>query len=136
MKQLKDVLYISLLVFFFSVLGIFSASAAAMYQATDSELTELSEIFNQLSNKQTEQQKLLTEQTKRIEMLQIQLETSQKEIEISKQSTEALQTSLTTANQSLQESAAEAKRTHDRLKRQRIIWGCVGLIAGFMMGKS
>lgn len=129
MKHLKEVLYISLLVFFFSVLGIFSASAATTYQVTDSELTELSEIFSQLSSKQTEQQKLLTEQTKRIEMLQIQLATSQKEIEISKQSTEALQTSLTAANQSLQESAAEAKREHERLKRQRDTWALLSALA-------
>lgn len=129
MKHLKEVLYISLLVFFFSVLGIFSASAATTYQVTDSELTELSEIFSQLSSKQTEQQKLLTEQTKRIEMLQIQLATSQKEIEISKQSTEALQTSLTAANQSLQESAAEAKREHERLERQRDTWALLSALA-------
>lgn len=129
MKHLKEVLYISLLVFFFSVLGIFSASAATTYQVTDSELTELSEIFSQLSSKQTEQQKLLTEQTKRIEMLQIQLATSQKEIEISKQSTEALQTSLTAANQSLQESAAEAKREHERLERQRDTWALLSVLA-------
>lgn len=129
MKHLKEVLYISLLVFFFSVLGIFSASAATTYQVTDSELTELSEIFSQLSSKQTEQQKLLTEQTKRIEMLQIQLATSQKEIEISKQSTEALQTSLTAANQSLQESAAETKREHERLERQRDTWALLSALA-------
>lgn len=129
MKHLKEVLYISLLVFFFSVLGIFSASAATTYQVTDSELTELSEIFSQLSSKQKEQQKLLTEQTKRIETLQIQLATSQKEIEISKQSTEALQTSLTAANQSLQESAAEAKREHERLQRQRDTWALLSALA-------
>lgn len=92
------------------------------YTVTETQLTQLESIFQQLKTAQTEQ-------AKQIETLKTQLTASENQIRQS-------QTSLQKANQSLQESAAEAKRTHDRLKRQRIIWGCVGLIAGFMMGKS
>lgn len=126
--RLKRVLYIALLSCLFSAPAT-GADAAKTYPMTEAELTELENIFSQLSNRQENQQKLLTEQTARIETLQTQLATSQKEIETSKQSTEALQTSLNEANQSLQESAEEAKRTHDRLERQRDTWAVLAVIA-------
>ena len=124
---LKNVFCLSVLLLLFSspVIGL----AAGTYQMTATEMTQLEDIFSQLSSRQEEQQKLLNEQTERIETLRKQLETSQREIETSKQSTEALQTSLKQANESLKTSAAEAKRTHDRLERQRDTWGAVAVMA-------
>ena len=119
--RLKKVFYI------FALLSLFSAPVTGWaeeptYTVTETQLTQLESIFQQLRTAQTEQEQ-------QIETLRIQLTESETAIRQS-------QTSLQKANQSLQESAEEAKRTRDRLKRQRIIWGCVGLIAGFMMGKS
>lgn len=133
--RLKKVFYI------FVLLSLFSAPVTGWaeeptYTVTEQELTELSTIFAQLDSRQKQQEALLTQQAEQLTTLRAQLETSKKQISSSQTEMQKLQTSLDAANQSLQESAAEAKRTHDRLKRQRIIWGCVGLIAGFMMGKS
>lgn len=128
MRHLKEVLYISLLVFFFSVLGIFSASAATTYQVTDSELTELSTIFEQLDSRQKQQKALLAQQAEQLTTLREQLEISQKQINISQTEMQKLQTSLDTANQSLKESAAEAKRKNDRLERQRDMWAIASIL--------
>lgn len=102
--------------------------AANQYTMTSQELATLENIFSQLSNRQSEQQRLLTEQTAQIETLQQQLETSRKEIETSKRSTEALQSSLQRANASLQKSAKEQKKEHDRLTRQRNTWAAAAVI--------
>lgn len=133
--RIKKVFYI------FALLSLFSAPVTGWaeeptYTVTEQELTELSTIFAQLDSRQKQQEALLTQQAEQLTTLRAQLETSKKQISSSQTEMQKLQTSLDAANQSLQTSAAEAKRTHDRLKRQRIIWGCVGLIAGFMMGKS
>lgn len=130
--HLRKVLFISASLLCFSAPA--TGWAAGTYQMTPQELTQLENIFSQLSEKQKQQQELLTEQTAQIETLQTQLATSQKEIETSKQSTEALQTSLQQANESLQESAAEAKSELDRLKRQRDTWAIlVSLVLGIAL---
>lgn len=109
---LKRVLYVVLLASLFSapVTGV-----DASYQMTETELTQLEAIFNQLRTAQQEQEK-------QIELLKSRLKKSETAIRQS-------ENSLTQANKSLQESAAEAKRTRDRLERQRDTWAVVAILA-------
>lgn len=123
--RLRKALYIVLLACLFSVPA---TGAEAAYQMTAQEMTQLEDIFSQLSSKQTEQQGLLTEQEEQLAKLNTQLKTSQTEIEKSKKATATLQTSLTAANESLQKSAQEAKRTQKRIERQRDTWAVVAAI--------
>lgn len=60
--------------------------------------------------------------------LSTQLKTSQMEIENSRLEVKALQTLLDVANEFLQNSAQEAKRTQKRIKRQRDTWAVVAAI--------
>lgn len=123
--RLRKALYIVLLACLFSVPA---TGAEAAYQMTAQEMTQLEDIFSQLSSKQTEQQGLLTKQTEQLTTLNEQLTTSKREIEISQQAVETLQTSLDAANQSLKASAAEAKRTQQRIEWQRDTWAVVAAI--------
>lgn len=123
--RLKRVLYIVLLACLFSVPA---TGAEAAYQMAAQEMTQLEDIFSQLSSRQTEQQGLLTKQKEQLTTLSTQLKTSKKEIKSSQQAVETLQTSLDAANQSLQASAAEAKRTQQRIERQRDTWAVVAAI--------
>lgn len=126
--HIKKVFYISSLLCLFAVPGTGWASGTT-YTMTEQELTELSTIFVQLDSKQKQQQDLLAKQEKQLKMLQEQLKTSNEEISSSQRSVEALKDSLTKANRSLQESAAEAKRKNDRLQRQRDTWAAFAVIA-------
>lgn len=127
---LRKVLFISALLLCFSAPGI--SSAADQYTMTAQELETLEDIFSQLSRRQAEQKRLLTEQAGQLTTLNEQLETSRTEIEKSKKATATLQTSLTAANESLQKSAAEMKTEKDRLERQRDTWAIVaGLFVVF-----
>ena len=112
--QLKRVLYILLLACCFSV-PVTGWAAEPSYTVTETQLTQLETIFRQLKTQQQEQ-------VQQIETLKTQLTASETAI---KQS----QTSLSKANQSLQVSAAEAKRTRDRLERQRNTWAVFAIIA-------
>ena len=125
--RLKKVLYIALLVCLFSVPAT-GADAAMTYQVTAQEMTQLEDIFNQLDSRQKQQQKLLTEQEEQLAKLNTQLKTSQTEIESSRKATVTLQNSLDAANESLQKSAQEAKRTQKRIERQRDTWAVVAAI--------
>lgn len=111
--RLKKVFYI------FALLSLFSAPVTGWaeeptYTVTAAQLTQLESIFQQLRTAQTEQ-------AKQIETLRIQLTASENQIRQS-------QTSLQKANQSLQASAEEAKRTHDRLERQRDTWAAAAVL--------
>ncbi len=123
---LRKVLFISALLLCFSAPCI--SSAADQYTMTAQELETLEDIFSQLSRRQAEQKRLLTEQEEQLAKLNTQLKTSQTEIEKSKKATATLQTSLTAANESLQKSAQEAKRTQKRIERQRDTWAVVAAI--------
>lgn len=125
--RLREILFISAFLLCFSAPGI--SSASNQYTMTPQEMAALENIFSQLSNRQEEQQRLLTKQTSRIETLQQQLETSQTEIESSRKAVKTLQNSLQKANESLQVSAVATKREHDRLERQRNTWALVGILA-------
>lgn len=112
--RLKRVLYIALLVCLFSAPATGSAQEPT-YTMTEAELTKLEDIFNRLKTAQTEQEK-------QIEALKNQLTESEAAI---KQS----ETSLTRANESLKVSADEAKRTQQRIERQRNTWTIVAAVA-------
>lgn len=123
--RLKEVLYIALLVCLFSVPA---TGAEAAYQMTEQEMTQLEDIFNRLETKQKQQQALLNRQAEQLAKLNTQLKTSQTEIESSRKATVTLQNSLDAANESLQKSAQEAKRTQKRIERQRDTWAVVAAI--------
>lgn len=110
----KKVLYAVLLAFLFSA-PVTGADAEPTYQITEAELTQLETVFQQLK---TVQQK----QEKQIDALKIQLTESEAAI---KQS----ETSLTRANESLKVSADEAKRTQQRIERQRDTWAAAAIAA-------
>lgn len=123
--RLEEVLYIALLVCLFSVPA---TGAEAAYQMTEQEMTQLEDIFNRLETKQKQQQALLNRQAEQLAKLNTQLKTSQTEIESSRKATVTLQNSLDAANESLQKSAQEAKRTQKRIERQRDTWAVVAAI--------
>ena len=123
--RLKRVLYIVLLACLFSVPA---TGADAAYQMTAQKMSQLEDIFSQLDSRQKQQQALLNRQAEQLTKLNEQLETSRTEIEKSKKATATLQTSLTAANESLQASAQEAKRTQKRIERQRDTWAVVTAI--------
>lgn len=114
--HLKKVLYCASLVFLFScpVTGL-AAEPEKTYQISEEQLTQLETVFQNLKVVQNEQEQ-------QIKMLKSQLIESETAIRQS-------ETSLQKANRSLQESAAEAKREHDRLERQRNMWAAFALIA-------
>lgn len=105
-----------------------SASAEETYQMTEDQLTQLEEVFDQLKNKQSQQDTLLNQQESQIGMLKKQLNESQTAIENSQESMKKLRESLNEANQSLQQSAEENKRTQKRLERQRNTWAAIAAV--------
>ena len=110
-----------------------SASAEETYQMTEDQLTQLEEVFDQLKNKQSQQETLLNQQESQIGMLKKQLNESQTAIENSQESMKKLRESLNEANQSLQQSAEEAKRTQKRLERQRNTWAFAAIIVNLCL---
>ena len=126
--HIKKVFYISALLCLL-VAPVTGWAAETTYIVTEQELTELSTTFAQLDSKQKQQQDLLAKQEKQLKMLQEQLKTSKEEISNSQRSVETLKSSLAEANRSLHESAAEAKRKNDRLRRQRDTWAAFAVIA-------
>lgn len=114
--RLKKVLYCASLVFLFScpVTGL-AAVPEKTYQISEEQLTQLETVFQNLKVAQNEQEQ-------QIEMLKSQLIESETAIRQS-------ETLLQKANESLKESAAEAKMEHDRLERQRNMWAAFALIA-------
>ena len=109
---LRKVLFIFALLLCFSV--PVTGWAADTYQMTETELTQLEDIFNQLRTAQQQQEQ-------QIETLKNQLTESAKKIEQS-------QISLDKANQSLAKSAEENKRNQKRLERQRNTWASFAVI--------
>lgn len=126
--HIRGILYMLCLACCFS-LPVTISAAEPTYQVTEQELTELSTIFAKLDSRQKQQEALLTQQAEQLTTLREQLETSKKQISSSQKEMQKLQTSLVAANQSLQVSAAEAKRTRDRLERQRNTWAVFAIIA-------
>lgn len=129
-------LLLLLALFFFPALYGSSVQAEAMYQISESELTQLEANLNQLAKNNETKQNLLNKQKIQIEMLNSQLEKannqleeSKKEIQKSKTLNEATQKSLERANQSLTELEKEARHKVQVKARQRNIWAAVAVIA-------
>lgn len=109
----KNVLLVSVLALCFSA-PVTGWAEEPTYTVTETQLTQLESIFQQLKTQQQQQ-------AQQIKTLKTQLTASENQIRQS-------QTSLQKANQSLQESAEEAKRTHDRLERQRDTWAAAAVL--------
>lgn len=108
-----------------------SSRAEAVYQVTETQLTELETIFSELKTESETQKNLLKEQQTQTAELKKQLETSKAETLLSKDQLKEAQTQLDAAKASLQKSEAKSKATERRLKRQRAIWM---VIAGAAIG--
>ncbi len=125
---LRGVTMRRLLLFLSLLLFLPFTAEAASYTVTEEQLTSLETVFSELRNQQMEQKKLLTTQKAQIETLKEQLTSSQKQIENSKRLLNETKTQLAEANKYLQKSAANAKRTKERLERQRDTWAIFAAI--------
>lgn len=118
-------------------------TASADYQVTESQLTELEQVFQELRSKQEEQANLLSEQAGQLTELQralnesraqrgtleFQLKKARESMNSSQTEMRNFQESLTEANESLQKSAKEAKATRKRIERQRNLWAVLAGVA-------
>ena len=105
-----------------------SVQAEAMYQISESELTQLETNLNQLAKNNETKQQLLTEQKTQLTEANQQLEIVKKELIASKNLNEATQKSLERANQSLTELEKEAKKKIKVKTRQRNLWISIAAI--------
>lgn len=105
-----------------------SVQAEAMYQISESELTQLEMNLNQLEKNNETKQQLLTEQKTQLTEANQQLEIVKKELIASKSLNEQTQKSLGRANQSLKELEQEAKRKIRVKTRQRNMWISIAAI--------
>lgn len=113
-----------------------SVQAEAMYQISESELTQLEMNLNQLAKNNETKQQLLTEQKTQLTEANQQLEIVKKELIASKNLNEATQKSLERANQSLTELEKEAKKKIRVKTRQRNMWIAIsGLLATVVIAK-
>lgn len=104
------------------------AGAWADYTVTEEQLASLETVFSELKAEQETQQTLLIEQQERIDRLSKQLKTSDVELQNSKNQLTKAQEQLREANASLKQYADNARRTENRLKRQRDTWAIFAAI--------
>lgn len=109
-------------------LSLPAGALGADYTVTEEQLTSLEQVFQELKTEQETQQKLLTGQKAQIEMLKNQLKTSDAEMKKSAKALKEAETQLAEANQSLAKYADNAKRTKQRLERQRDLWAILAAI--------
>ena len=109
-------------------LSLPASISAAEYMITEEQLTSLEQVFSELRSEQETQQKLLTGQKAQIETLKNQLKTSDEEMKKSAKALNEAETQLAEANQSLAKYADNAKRTKQRLERQRDLWAILAAI--------
>ena len=102
--------------------------SAADYTVTEDQLTSLEQVFSELRTQQQTQEKLLTTQRNQIEELKNQLKTSDAEMKKSAKALKEADQRLKEANQSLEKYADNAKRTKQRLERQRDLWAIFAAI--------
>lgn len=98
-------------------------SAESVYQVTETELVQLENNLQALS----QQRQLLLNELKRLSNEQIALEKELAELKVLSSQQE---TQLKIANESLKEYAAEEKSKRLRIKRQRNLYFCCFLAAG------
>ena len=103
-------------------------ASAADYTVTEEQLTSLEQVFSELKTEQETQQKLLTGQKAQIETLKDQLRTSDEEMKKSGKALKKADQRLKEANQSLAKYAGSAKKTKQRLERQRDLWAILAAI--------
>ena len=125
MRGLKRLLLLLLLLVCSAPVTI---SASETYIVTETQLMELETVFTELRSQQKQQERLLTEQCGQIKTLETQLAASQTQIESSKRAVSDLETRLAEANQYLGKSADSAKRTKQRLERQRNTWAILAAV--------
>ena len=109
-------------------LSLPAGALGADYTVTEEQLTSLEQVFSELRSEQETQQKLLTEQKAQIETLKDQLKTSDEEMKKSGKALKEADQRLKEANQSLEKYADNAKRTKQRLERQRDLWAIFAAI--------
>lgn len=107
-----------------------SVQAEAMYQISESELTQLEMNLNQLEKNNETKQQLLTEQKTQLTEANQQLEIVKKELIASKNLNEATQKSLERANQSFKKYETEAEHKIRVKTRQRNLWIVISAIFG------
>ena len=130
MKIRKSMLpWLLLPFFFFPALYGSSVQAEAMYQISETELTQLETNLETLKAHNQERQKVLTEQAtllnqqkETIKKQASELSSLKKEIEISKAANEETKKSLESANAYLTKFEDEAKRKIRVKTRQRNLW--------------
>ena len=125
MWTLKRFLSVPLLL---CALSLPAYASAADYTVTEEPLQGLEHVFSELKSEQGTQQKLLTDQKAQIETLKNQLKTSDEEMKKSAKALKEADQRLKEANQSLAKSADNAKRTKQRLERQRDLWAILAAI--------
>ena len=118
------------------LLGCTSASAQAMYEITEEELTLLEQNLSELSSVNDEQREKLASLQEKLKASETRLELSEKNSKmlgvkldwLSKEMTEQA-SSLENANRLLQEYEQEERRTRRRIERQRNIAYVLAAIA-------
>lgn len=106
----------------------YATVTAAEYTVTEEQLASLEQVFSELRSEQETQQTLLTGQKAQIETLKNQLKTSDAEMKKSAKALKEADQRLKEANQSLAKYADSAKRTKQRLERQRDLWAILATI--------
>lgn len=109
-----------------------SVQAEAMYQISETELTQLEQNLQTLANHSEQKQQLLTEQQTQLTEAQNQLKVVNEQLKISRQLNDQTQKSLQKAEESLNEYEKEAERKIRIKTRQRNLWILIsgGLLAG------
>jgi chromosome segregation ATPase len=106
--------------------------AEAMYQISETELTQLEQNLQTLANHSEQKQQLLTEQQRQLTEAQNQLKVVNEQLKISRALNAQTQKSLRKAEESLNEYEKEAERKIRIKTRQRNLWILIsgGLLAG------
>lgn len=123
---------LSALLFLFPSLSGSHVQAEAMYQISETELTQLEQNLQTLANHSEQKQQLLTEQQTQLTEAQNQLKVVNEQLKISRQLNDQTQKSLQKAEESLNEYEKEAERKIRIKTRQRNLWILIsgGLLAG------
>lgn len=102
-------------------------SAEKTYQITETQLTQLEQIFNQLETNSIQSQAELT-------TLKEQVKTLNSQLAELKQSTVQAQNSLSEANKSLAKYEAEIKQERQQGKIDKYKYAVYGLLVGMLYG--
>lgn len=104
-----------------------SGTPEPVYQITEQELTQLETNLTRLEQLSQAQQGELTRLREQLKKSEQELQLLKNQLNTSKEQLMTAQQLLQTANESLQQFAAEEKRTRLRIKAQRNLWECVSM---------